>query len=164
MLLTTASLAQNNTIFFISGGVILALILIIVISNMTKPITKKVEKKIKHKQYISDKDFFNSWEKDKSDYPGCYVILIYDKKVIFNPMNYDDIYVGQSVNVRKRVFNHLMGHGNGDVYYGLKSGCKVYIVIQKCSKKKLNESEIDLIEYFEATQSLNVTRGGATKR
>lgn len=157
-------MAENNTIFFISGGVILILILIIVIANATKPITVKVEKKIKSKNYISQDEFFKLWEKDKSDYPGCYVILIYDKKLIINPMNYDEIYIGQSVNVRKRIFNHLMGHGNGDVYYGLKSGCKIYIVIQKCSKKKLNESEIDLIEYFEATDSLNVTRGGSARR
>lgn len=157
-------MAQDNTIFFISGGVILILILIVIIANASKPITVKVEKKIRNKKYISQDEFFKSWERDKSDYPGCYVILIYDKKLIFNPLNYDEIYVGQSVNVRKRIFNHLMGHGNGDVYYGLKSGCKVYIVIQKCNKKKLNESEIDLIEYFEATDSLNVTRGGSARR
>ena len=164
MLLTSAVMAENNIVYFISGGVIVLLILIIALSNATKPITIKVEKKIKKKKYISKEDFFKSWERDKSDYPGCYVILIYDKKLIINPMNYDEIYVGQSVNVRKRIFNHLMGHGNGDVYYGLKSGCRVYIVIQKCSKKKLNENEIDLIEYFEATDSLNVTKGGSTKR
>ena len=79
-------------------------------------------------------------------------------------MNYDDIYVGQSVNVRRRVFSHLMGHGNGNVYFGLKSGCKVYIIITKCSRKKLNKAEKDLIAYFNATSSLNMTRGGSPKR
>ena len=97
-----------------------------------------------------------SWEADKSDHPGCYVVLIYDKKLVFNPMNYDDIYVGQSVNVRKRVFSHLKGRGNGNVYYGVKSGCKVYVIIIKCPAKKLNRNEKELIEYLNATASLNM--------
>ena len=104
------------------------------------------------------------WQQNKKDYPGCYAVLIYDKKLILNSMNYDDIYVGQSVNVRRRVFSHLMGHGNGDVYYGLKSGCKVYVIIVKCRRKKLNQAEKELIEYFDATSSLNVTRGGSARR
>ncbi len=164
MFFESSLMSENNTVFFISGGVILILILIIVISNSLKPITVKVENKIKNKKYISQDEFLKSWDRDKSDYPGCYVILSYNKKLIFNPMNYDEIYIGQSGNVRKRVFNHLMGHGNGDVYFEKKSGCKIYIVIQKCSKKKLNTSEIDLIEHFEATDSLNVTRGGSARR
>ena len=105
-----------------------------------------------------------SWKEDKNDFPGCYVVLIYDRKLIINPMNYDEIYVGQSIHVRHRVFSHLMGHGNGNVYYGLKSGCKVFVIIQKCNKKKLNQAEKELIGYFNATASLNRTRGGAAKR
>ena len=55
-------------------------------------------------------------------------------------------------------------HQNGNVYYGLKSGCRVYVIIQKCSRKKLNRAEKELIGYFNATASLNMTRGGAPKR
>ena len=113
---------------------------------------------------MSREEFLYSWKTNKDDHPGCYVVLIYDKKLIVNPMNYDDIYIGQSVNVRQRVFSHFKGHGNGDVYYGLKSGCKVYVVIEKCSRKKLNKAEKELIEYFDATASLNVTRGGSARR
>ncbi len=139
-------------------------ILLILIFRSCRPLPKKIESLIRRKQYMSQEAFLDSWKEDKSDFPGCYVILIYDKTLIINPMNYDEIYVGQSVNVRKRVFSHLSGRGNGNVYYGLKSGCKIFVIIQKCRKKKLNRAEIELIEYFQATSSLNMTRGGAVKR
>lgn len=140
------------------------LILLILILHNTRPISKKIEHRIRRRKYISQERFFASWKDDKKDFPGCYVILIYDRKLILHPLHYDDIYVGQSVNVRRRVFSHLMGHGNGNVYYGLKSGCKVYVLIQKCRKKKLNQAEKELIAYFHATSSLNMTKGGAPKR
>lgn len=148
----------------IAACIVAAILLMIVIRQAARPLPKKMEAKIRHRKYISIEEFFQSWKESKEDYPGCYVILIYDKKLIFNPMHYDDIYVGQSVNVRKRVVSHLMGHGNGNVYFGLKSGYKVYIIITKCRRKKLNQAEKDLIEYFHATSSLNMTRGGAPRR
>ncbi len=155
---------ENQYYFLAAAGAVLVLFLAVLFVKAFRPLPKKIEAKIKRKEYIRIEDFLDSWKKDKRDYPGCYVMLIYDKKLIFNPMNYDDIYVGQSVNVRKRVFSHVMGHGNGNVYYGLKSGCKVYVIIQKCSKRKLNQAEVELIRYFKATTSLNMTRGGAPVR
>jgi len=156
---------EDNHDIIIIGAIILAvLILAVLIHHAARPVARKMESRIRHKKYISQDDFFESWKNDKKDFPGCYLVLIYDKKLIFNPMNYDDIYVGQSVHVRARVFSHLKGHGNGDVYYGLRSGCRVYVVIEKCSKKKLNKAEKELIEYFDATASLNMTKGGAARR
>ena len=157
-------LMDNKVWFLIGLGVLAAVILVLLILHAVRPLSKRMETKIRKRRYIRIDDFLESWRLDKSDFPGCYVILIYDRKLILNPMHYDDIYVGQSVNVRKRVFSHLMGHGNGNVYYSLKSGCKVYVLIEKCSRKKLNRNEIDLINYFQATESLNMTRGGAAKR
>ena len=154
---------NQHTLLYAFAGLLIFILLILIVRAFC-PLPKKIESKIRKKQYMSEEAFLDSWKESKDDFPGCYVILIYDKTLIFNPMNYDEIYVGQSVNVRKRVFSHLMGRGNGNVYYGLKSGCRVYIVIQKCRKKKLNQAEIDLIEYFQATSSLNATRGGAAKR
>ena len=155
---------EHLTIIIAVAAVILFLVLIFVISRLVRPLPKKIASMIKHRKYMSMGQFFDSWHESKEDFPGCYVILIYDKKLILNPMNYDDIYVGQSVNVRRRIFSHLMGHGNGDVYFGRKSGCKVYLIITKCSRKKLNKAEKDLIAYFNATSSLNVTKGGSPKR
>ena len=140
------------------------LVFLILFIRLRRPLPEKIERKIRKKQYVSKEQFFREWKTDKRDFPGCYVILIYDKKLILNPMHYDDIYVGQSVHVRKRVFSHLMGHGNGNVYYGLKSGCRMYILIAKCRKKKLNQAETDLIRHFHATSSLNMTRGGSARR
>ncbi len=155
---------RDYELLFWVGGLILLLVLVLIIIHACRPLPKKIEAKIKRKEYVRMEDFFESWKEDKRDFPGCYVVLIYDRKIILNPMNYDDIYVGQSIHVRHRVFSHLKGHGNGDVYYGLKSGCRVYIVIQKCRKKKLNLAEKELISYFRATDSLNMTRGGAVQR
>ena len=155
---------RNRVLILITAVLAAAVILMLIIRNVFKPLPERVERRIRRKKYMSQEDFFRSWQEDKKDYPGCYVVLIYDKRLIFNPMNYDDIYVGQSVNVRRRVFSHLKGHGNGNVYYGLRSGCRVYVIITKCSRKKLNSREKELIEYFNATASLNMTRGGSARR
>ena len=157
-------LPENRLLVIFIGALLALVILILIIRRACRPVTKKVEKRIRKREYMSMEEFFDSWKKSKADFPGCYVVLIYDKKLIVNPMNFDDIYVGQSVNVRQRVFSHFKGHGNGDVYYGLKSGCRVYVIIEKCSKKKLNQAEKELIRYFDATTSLNATRGGSARR
>ena len=155
---------RNKEILIAAAAVLAAVVLILILCRKSRPVAKRVESMIRRKKYISQEKFFRSWQEDKKDFPGCYVVLIYDKHLIINPMNYDDIYVGQSVNVRHRVFSHLKGHGNGDVYYGLKSGCRIYVIIIKCSKKKLNIYEKELIEHFNATSSLNFTRGGSARR
>lgn len=155
---------EHTVIILILAAILAAIILLLVIRRLTRPLPEKIESMIRRRKYMSQEDFFKSWEQDKKDFPGCYVVLIYDKRLIFKPMNYDDIYVGQSVNVRRRVFSHLKGHGNGNVYYGLRSGCRIYVLIRKCSKKKLNRNEKALIEYFDATSSLNMTRGGGARR
>ena len=156
---------EKYGIYLVILAIALAILIIaFLIRRANAPISRKIHARIKHRRYMSMQQFIDNWQIDKKDYPGCYVILIYDKKLIVNPMNYDDIYVGQSVNVRHRVFSHIMGHGNGNVYYGLKSGCKLYIVITKCRKNKLNDAEKELIRYFNATSSLNMTRGGSARR
>lgn len=149
----------------IAGAAVLLIILMTaLIIHLTRPLPRKMVSRIRRRRYISKERFLESWSQNKEDYPGCYIILIYDKKLIVNPMHYDDIYVGQSVNVRRRVFQHLKGHGNGDVYYGLRSGCKVFILIAKCRRKKLNQYEKELIAFFDATSSINMTAGGSARR
>ena len=155
---------QLIQILLIMAAIAAAIILLIILIRDRLPVPVRIESRIRRRRYMSQEDFFRSWARYKNDFPGCYVVLIYDKRLVFNPMNYDDIYVGQSVNVRKRVFSHLKGHGNGDVYYGLRSGCKIYVIITKCSRKKLNRTEKELIGHFNATSSLNMTRGGSARR
>ena len=160
----TSFINTNLPIILPAAAVVLILVLLFIVIRLMRHLPKKIASMIRRRKYVSMGQFFDSWHRSKDDFPGCYVILIYDKKLIVNPMHYDEIYVGQSVNVRHRVFSHLMGHGNGNVYFGLKSGCKVYVLIRRCSRKKLNKAEKELIEYFNATSSLNRTRGGAPKR
>jgi len=81
-----------------------------------------------------------------------------------NFMDYENIYVGQSVNVCKRVHTHFNGKGNGDVYADIKYGKKVYVRIVPCGKERLNIVEKELIRAFNATNSYNNTQGGGKKR
>ena len=150
-------------IVIIAAGVLILGAGAALLAYSARPLPKKMAARIRHRKYIRMEQFLENWQQDKKDYPGCYIILIYNKKLIWNPMHYDDIYIGQSVHVRNRVFHHLKGHGNGEVYYGLRSGCKVYILIRKCRRKKLNQYEKELIAYFDATSSINMTRGGSAR-
>lgn len=151
--------------FLITAAFVFVLLLgAVIIIRLTRPLPKKMASRIRHRRYISLPSFLESWRQNKEDHPGCYIILIYNKKLIVNPMHYDDIYIGQSVHVRRRVFHHIRGHGNGEVYYGLRSGCRICILITKCRKKKLNQYEKELIEFFDATSSINMTTGGSAHR
>lgn len=59
--------------------------------------------------------------------------------------NYDDVYIGQSVNVCKRVHNHFNGKGNGDAYANVRNGKYAYVQFQRCQKSKMNALEKRLI-------------------
>lgn len=137
---------------------------------------KKIKKSIMSQKFIYYRDFENNWICSKSnrgkgvgykynDRPGCYVITIYDDWVRNNNfMKYENIYVGQSINVCQRVHNHFNGKGNGDIYADIKYGKKVYVRIVPCDKKKMNTLEKDLIGAFNATNSYNHTKGGGLRR
>ena len=111
-------------------------------------------------------DFLNEWDDYRSqDQPGCYVITIWfrkpSKRMIYQQKRYDEVYVGQSINMYKRVFNHLTGHGNGDVYADVRNKRYVYVSFYPCTPKKLNKNEKKLIEQYRAIDSYNRTKGGA---
>ncbi|MBR3245359.1 MAG: hypothetical protein IKF90_22130, partial [Parasporobacterium sp.] len=84
-------LMDNKVWFLIGLGVLAAVILVLLILHAVRPLSKRMETKIRKRRYIRIDDFLESWRLDKSDFPGCYVILIYDRKLILNPMHYDDI-------------------------------------------------------------------------
>lgn len=70
---------------------------------------------------VSAQDFLANWRIGGSnsgrgyyaiDSPGCYVILINAVPLANGDVTYDDVYVGQSIHVCRRVRQHLTGHGN----------------------------------------------------
>ena len=143
-------------LFFIGGGI---LFLFLYDWN-------PVSRKLKSSPAIPKNEFLENWDEyRKNDTSGCYVITIYRRKPLRSTANktnrYNDVYVGQSVNIYKRVFNHLTGHGNGDVYADVKYGCHVYVKFVPCPAEQLNKYEKWLINHFDATTSYNRTKGGA---
>ena len=69
--------------------------------------------------------------------------------VLFNKSS-SMYYVGQSVNLLKRVNNHFTGKGNGDVYADYKYGSEFEITLIPCSQQDLNKIERHYIEIFNA--------------
>ncbi len=124
--------------------------------------------------WISSEEFLNDWIIDRSrqkgykykQESGCYVIMTLDhparKKEDF--LNYRDVYVGQSLNVYGRVHNHFSARGNGKVYSDIRNGLYAYVRIVPCKPKKMNDLERELIALYHATDSYNLTSGGAAKR
>ena len=150
-----------------------ALVVVLIVIHCGRRATNaRLRKRIRSGRFIHYTDFENNWITDDvdgeltgykyNDFSGCYVIMIFEKKVHFNRFkNYENIYIGQSVNVCQRVHNHFSGKGKGDVYADIKYGMEAYVRIIPCKVKKLNKMEKKLIEAFNATESYNKTRGGA---
>lgn len=133
----------------------------------------RLRKKVKRGGFTYWEDYEKQWiisEKDHlglkyNDFSGCYVILIFDKPVRGKRFwGWENIYVGQSVNVCQRVHNHFNGKGKGDVYADIKYGKYAYVRIVPVKAKRLNDMETALIEAFSATNSYNKTKGGAKRQ
>jgi hypothetical protein len=156
---------------YVGAIVILALFaLLAAVHNGKRATNARLRRKIRRGEFLSSEKFEENWitgEKDKTgykyaDFPGCYVIMIFDKPVKRKRfVNYENIYIGQSVNVCQRVHNHFNGKGKGDVYADIKYGKYAYVRIVPCKAKRLNDMETALIEAFGATKSYNKTKGGA---
>ena len=143
--------------------------------NRIKKQNEELRENIKSGEFIYYKDFEKDWISAKlgrkgvagykyNDTPGCYVITIYNTPVLQDYMEYENIYIGQSVNVCKRVHNHFNGKGNGDIYADIKYGKFVYVRIVPCHEEEMNTLEKQLIRAFNATSSYNRTRGGGRRR
>ncbi len=156
---------------------LVAIILPAFITIRSKDRNRRLRKKIERGKYIYWQDFCEDWIIEKKTgnmsgkgykyetYPGCYVIKLFDDLILDgNYKKYENIYIGQSLNVCQRVHNHLLGKGKGDVYADIKYGYEAYVQIIPCSERDLNKLEKELIECYDATDSYNVTKGGATVR
>ena len=135
---------------------------------------RRIRKILRDGEFLSAEEFEANWivgaGKSAEDgykyheFPGCYVILFFDMppEVEDDFDRYQDVYVGQSLNVTERVHHHFTGYGRGDVYADLKAGRHVYVKMLPCDKEGLNDFERALIEEYDATSSYNATAGGGT--
>lgn len=153
----------------------LAALVILWIAARSTPKAKqaRLRRKVKRGGFTYWEDYEKQWiidEKERlglkyNDFSGCYVILIFEKPVHGKRFwGWENIYVGQSVNVCQRVHNHFNGKGKGDVYADIKYGKYAYVRIVPVKAKRLNDMETALIEAFSATESYNKTKGGAKRQ
>lgn len=163
-------LTQQQILLLIA--LVLLVILWISVRSGKRATNARLRKRIRSGKFIHYTEFEENWRTQTedgsrtgykyNDFSGCYVIMIFSKRVFFGSFkNYDNIYIGQSVNVCQRVHNHFCGKGKGDVYADIKYGMEAYVRIIPCKVKKLNDMEKKLIEAFNATESYNRTKGGA---
>lgn len=152
----------------------LLVLLILWIRARQSPRAKRarLRRKVKKGSFTFWEKFEEEWiinEKNRlglkyNDFSGCYVILIFEKPVRGRRFSgWENIYVGQSVNVCQRVHNHFNGKGNGNVYADIKYGKYAYVRLIPVKPKRLNDMETALIEAFSATESYNKTKGGARR-
>ena len=123
-------------------------------------------------RWQSSQNFLEHWIIDSKkhkgykyhDRPGCYVIATYQEPLndFDDLLHYDNVYVGQSLTVYQRVYNHFVGRGNGKVYGDIKYGMYAYVRIVPCKRRELNAMEKKLIGLYHATSSYNLTKGGAS--
>ena len=150
----------------------LLILLVLWIRARQSPGAKKsrLRRKVRRGSFTYWEKFEADWiisEKERvglkyNDFSGCYVILIFEKPVRGRRFSgWENIYVGQSVNVCQRVHNHFNGKGNGNVYADIKYGKYAYVRLIPVKPKRLNDMETALIEAFSATSSYNKTQGGA---
>lgn len=135
----------------------------------------ELRKSILSGKFISLNDFESRWIEDYprakrgrghigykyNDTAGCYVILIFAENPNEVFSNYENSYIGQSVNICQRVHNHFNGKGNGDVYADRKFGKRLYVQFLPCARKDMNDLEKSLIAAFDSTASYNKTSGGS---
>lgn len=82
---------------------------------------------------------------------------------VLRNLNSKKVYVGQSVNIYRRVKQHVTGHGNPDVYFDLRTGdtfSVTLVLIARTRYTRLNDLERELITLHNAYYSgYNKTRG-----
>ena len=164
-----------DLVYLVVASVILVIVRRIIQEIIIRLTNKKIRDSVYNGSFIYFEDFERNWIVHKrgrkgvsgykyQDEPGCYVILIFPHKVTDgNFKNYRDVYIGQSINICKRVHSHFTGKGNGNVYADIRYGKEVYVQLVPCHKQNMNSKEKRLINAFNATQSYNMTRGGSRR-
>lgn len=163
---------SDPRIYIAAAGVLIVLVLWIALMRTRFMTNLRLRRKMRRGGFMYYQQFEDNWIIERkngrqagykyNDRPGCYIIMIFDKPVRGKRfVGYENIYIGQSVNVCQRVHNHFTGKGKGDVYADIKYGKYAYVRIVPCKAKRLNDMETSLIDAFSATDSYNKTKGGA---
>jgi len=152
------------------------LFLTIHIKSVIKAQNEKVRNNIFKGEFIYYKNFEMNWITSRygnkgvsgykcNDTSGCYVILIFGN-IVENEKydNFDNVYIGQSINICKRVHSHFTGKGKGDIYADIKYGKEAYVQFIPSPIEDMNKLEKELIRSFNAQTSYNNTRGGGIVR
>lgn len=161
----------TEQLFVAAAGLLLVAAGFFLLRNTRRVANARLRRKVRRGGFISSTDFEKNWiisggetpvGYKYADFPGCYVIMIFASPVRGKRFyNYENIYIGQSVNVCQRVHNHFNGKGKGDIYADIKYGKYAYVRIVPVKAKRLNDMETALIDAFSATDSYNKTKGGA---
>ena len=140
---------------------------------------RKARKRVFEGPFISRSDFEKNWicnEKDangktvKKGYKytssnGCYVIFVYHQPAEkCGYRNYDDVYVGQSLDINHRVHAHFRCMGNDSVASAIQRGKFLYVRLLPCIARDMNKCEKRYIKALNAIYSYNRTRGGGQRR
>lgn len=127
--------------------------------------TKRIESILFSGEFI-DAEIFLEVRKEKTynSKSGYHSNSIKFKGVyVLKNMDNGKCYVGQSIDVFNRVFAHLSGRGNGDVYADFKYGGNFSVVTLPFSDREfdsLNEMERAFIDYFDSSKNgYNKTKG-----
>ena len=108
---------------------------------------------------ITPEQFFDLKKKIKGDIVGVYIIYNVDKKMY---------YVGQAKRLYFRVWQHMTGHGNGDVYADYKYGNRFiirFVTLSESGCDDLDMLERNMIQYYNAfTTGYNKTIGNGANQ
>lgn len=134
---------------------------------------KKTKSWIFEGPFISKAEFEQKWLGEKgaknglkhTDTSGCYVILIYSHDFDgVNFQNYRNVYVGQSVTIHQRVYNHMHGKGCPYLQTDIALQNPMFFRFVPCHRQEMNQFEKQIIWALDATRSYNQRRGGSQRR
>ena len=152
-------------IVFIFWCFVVAIVIAILLMVDDYQKTKRIEDILLSGEFIDAKTFLkvrkektysskNGYHSNSIKFKGVYVLKNVDS---------GKCYVGQSKDVLNRVFSHLSGSGNGDVYADFKYGSNFSVVTLPFVDSKfnnLNEMERVCIDYFDSAKNgYNKTKG-----
>lgn len=151
-----------HLIIFLAFFCLIYIIFFIFINRQWKKRAQEIKMKINalsnNALEITPEGFFDIKKNisSQNDFAGVYILYNKTKNMY---------YVGQSMNVFKRVNNHLTGHGNGDVYADFKYGDEFtirMIALENSGHRTLNELERNTIMTYDAcSKGYNKTRGNS---
>lgn len=109
-------------------------------------------------QFLKNKSEHNLLTGNENSYlnnSGCYIFLTLKKTNSKNLANYQEVYVGSSLNMGSSIEDEIIGKGNPDVYADIKYKQNVYILFYPCEEADLERMKESLIVALDADESYN---------